>query len=248
MRRALLALLLLPLTQVQAITNIEEKRRDQDADGWQNSASAGFDAQSGNNEKRIWNLGLNTSWQSPVNRVFGWYTRNYESLNSETASDNTFSHLRYVHNHRDFFGQETFLQYERDPFAALQYRFLAGAGVRFQKRWQDDQVIRQGVGLFHEQVKETEADGSETTELTRLNLYTHGETKLGYSHLLGTIYLQPSVDDTDDVRALARLTLRIPVSKATDLRWNWQTRYDSMPPEGTEYHNHQTQLAVSVRF
>lgn len=248
MRHAVLAFLLLPLTQVHAITNIEEKRRDQDADGWLNSVAAGFDAESGNTKKRLWNVGLNTSWQNQDHRVFGWYTRTYESINDERASDDTFAHLRYVRHHREFFGQEAFLQYERDPFASLQYRFLAGAGVRLQKRWESGTLVRQGVGFFHEQVKEDGGDGGYTNQLTRLNLYTHGETALGYSDLLATVYLQPSVDDADDVRALARFTLRIPVSKQTDLRWQWQSRWDSMPPEGAEHHNHQTQLAVSIRF
>ncbi len=247
MFRPLLVLTLIPL-QSFAITNIEEKRRAADADGWQSSATVGLDAQSGNTKEREWNLGLNTSWQNAEHRAFGWYTRTYESVNDERTSDNTFAHLRYVHNFRATVGQETFLQYERDPFAELQYRFLAGAGVRFQKHWDDDQLIRQGVGAFHESIKEDNGSGNEEAQLTRLNLYTHGETPLGYSHILGTVYLQPSVDDIDDVRALARFKLRLPLASNTDLSWQWQTRWDSRPPEGAEELNHQTQLSVAVRF
>lgn len=247
MTRLLAFLMLIPL-HAQAITNIEEKRRSQDSDGWLNSAALGFDAQSGNSDKRKWNLGLNTSWQKDVHRAFGWYTRTYESVNGQRTSDYSFAHLRYVHDFQAAFGQETFLQYERDPFAALRFRFLAGAGVRFQHTWQEDQLVRQGVGLFHEDIKESEDSEESRAQLTRLNLYTHGETPLGMSHILGTIYLQPSIDDVDDVRALGRFTVRLPVSKNTDLNWQWQTRWDSRPPQGVEALNHQTSLAVAVRF
>ncbi|MEE3191494.1 MAG: DUF481 domain-containing protein, partial [Pseudomonadota bacterium] len=123
-----------------------------------------------------------------------------------------------------------------------------GAGVRFQKTWKEDQLIRQGVGAFHESIKEDNGAGDEEAQLTRLNLYTHGETPLGYSHILGTVYFQPSVDDTDDVRALARFKMRLPLASNTDLNWQWQTRWDSRPPEGAEELNHQTQLSVAVRF
>lgn len=247
MFRPLLVLTLIPL-QTLAITNIEEKRRAQDNDGWQNSAVVGFDAQSGNTKERDWNVGLNTSWQNSEHRAFGWYTRSYESVNDERTSDNTFAHLRFVRHFRASIGQEAFLQYERDPFAQLKYRFLAGGGIRLQKTWQDDQLIRQGIGAFHEEIKEDNGMGETEAQLTRLNLYTHGETPLGYSHILGTVYLQPSIDDTDDVRALARFKMRLPLASNTDLNWQWQTRWDSRPPEGAEELNHQTQLSVAVRF
>ncbi|MEQ3693512.1 MAG: DUF481 domain-containing protein [Alcanivorax sp.] len=246
MYRALL-LLLIPL-QVNAITDIEAKRRNQSADGWASSINAGFDAASGNSKKRNWNLGLNTGWQNTDHQVFGWYARTYESVNDDSVTDTTFSHLRYVRHYRETFGQETFLQYERDPFAALQSRFLAGAGVRFQYFWQPTQLIRQGVGLFHEQVEETNGDGAIEAQLTRANLYTHGETPFGLGKLAGTVYLQPSIDDTEDLRALGRLSYSVPVASNTDLSWQWQARWDSKPPEGIERRNITTQFAVSVRF
>ena len=246
MYRALL-LLLIPL-QVHAITDIEAKRRNQDVDGWGSSVSAGFDAASGNSKKRNWNLGLNTGWQNTNNQIFGWYSRTYESVNDDSVTDNAFAHLRFVHNYREIFGQETFLQYERDPFSALQYRFLAGVGIRLQHQWKANQLVRQGIGLFHEQVEETQGDGSIEAQLTRVNLYTHGETPLGLGKFSGTVYLQPSIDDTDDLRALGRLTYSVPVASNTDLSWQWQTRWDSKPPEGIERRNNTTQLAVSVRF
>ena len=178
MFRPLLVLTLIPL-QTFAITNIEEKRRAADADGWQSSATVGLDAQSGNTKEREWNLGLNTSWQNAEHRAFGWYTRTYESVNDERTSDNTFAHLRYVHDFRATVGQETFLQYERDPFAELQYRFLAGAGVRFQKTWKEDQLIRQGVGAFHESIKEDNGAGDEEAATARAGELTAGGRELG---------------------------------------------------------------------
>lgn len=247
MYRLLILLTLIPLN-TYAITNIEEKRRDQDADGWLNSITAGFNAESGNSKKRQWNAGLNTSWQNKEHRAFGWYTRSYESVNDQRTSDYTFAHLRYVHNFRETVGQEVFTQYERDPFAALQDRFLLGAGIRLQKVWKEGQLVRQGIGLFHEDIKETVSEGDGEAQLTRANLYTHGETPIGMSHILGTVYLQPSIDDSEDVRALARFTWRIPVASNTDLNWQWQTRWDSEPPEGIKELNHKTQFSLAVRF
>ncbi|AHK17299.1 MAG: DUF481 domain-containing protein [Thalassolituus sp.] len=246
--RYALAALILAIPTAHAITDIEEKRRNGESQGWQNKIEAGFDMESGNNEKRAGSVALNSSWQGQEYRFFSWASRDYESFNGDRTDDNTFAHARMVRNFRERWAQEAFLQYERDPFASLQHRYLAGGGVRFQHKFNDKGLINQGLGLFHEQVEETGTDGTATHELTRVNLYTHFEWAFSHSHFQTTVYVQPSVDDVDDVRSLVRATLTMPVSQQVDFKWQWQSRWDTMPPEGSEYHNHQTQLKLSVRF
>ena len=50
--RYALAALILAIPTAHAITDIEEKRRNGESQGWQNKIEAGFDMESGNNEKR----------------------------------------------------------------------------------------------------------------------------------------------------------------------------------------------------
>jgi putative salt-induced outer membrane protein YdiY len=242
---ALLAALCFPAA---AITNVEEKRAVDEKPGWHSKAEVGFDAESGNNEKRKWRVGLNTSWQNETDRFFAWGNRAYGSSNGARTDDDTFFHARFVHNHMASWSQEGFAQFERDPFAALLHRMLIGAGVRYQQSFAQESRWFQGAGIFHEQLQER-AEGSEySNQLTRLNLYSHLQWRLNPSMIQTTIYVQPSVDDTDDVRALWQLAITLPVASQTDLKWQWQSRWDTKPPEGTEYHNHQTHLTLAFRF
>ena len=235
--------------QAQAITNVEEKRAVEDKPGWHNRAEVGFDAESGNKEKRLWNVGLNTSWQNDQDRVFAWANRVYGSTNGIRTDDNTFFHGRFVHNHKQTWSQESFIQFERDPFAYLMRRALIGGNIRHQNLFGDDNRIYVGAGLFHERVEERDINNDEfKSQLTRANLYTHLQWGMGYGMLQTTLYIQPSVDDTSDTRALWQFAYSLPVSKIVDLKWQWQSRWDTEPPEGAEYHNHQTHLKLVVRF
>lgn len=231
-----------------AITNIEEKRAREDQPGWHSKAEAGFDAESGNNEKRQLSIGLNTSWQNEQDRFFAWGSRTYGTSNGIRTDDDTFFHGRFVHNHRQTWSEEAFAQYERDPFAALMHRALVGVGIRHQNLFSGDSRWYQGVGIFHEEVQEKDSQREYSDQLTRLNLYSHLQWQLEHSLLQTTLYVQPSVDNPDDVRSLWQIAFSVPVASQAEVKWQWQSRWDTRPPEGTEYHNHQTHLKLVLRF
>lgn len=231
-----------------AITNVEEKRAVDEKDGWNSRLELGFDAEAGNNDKRKWSTGVNTSWQNQQDRFFAWANRTYGSSNGDTTDDDTFFHGRFVHHHLQTWSQEVFAQYERDPFAALIHRALLGTGIRHQTHFDDRGRWYQGLGIFHEEVREQDDSGEYANQLTRLNIYTHLQWPLAHSMLQSTLYFQPSVDDLADQHALWQLALTLPMAEHTDLKWQWQSRWDSRPPEGTEYQNHQTHLKLVIRF
>ena len=231
-----------------AITNIEEKRGVKDEDGWKSRLELGFDLESGNTDQREWSIAANTAWQNRTDRFFAWLDRSYESTNGTKSDDNTFFHGRFVHNHLAEWSQEAFAQYERDPFDALMYRALVGTGVRHGVRLSADGRWYQGIGLFHEQVREQDEEGEYTNQLTRANLYTHLQWQLAHSLLQTTLYFQPSIDEPSDQRALLQMSVTMPMSASMDLKWLWQSSWDTEPPEGTEYQNHQTQLRFVIRF
>ena len=235
-------------TPVLAITNIEERRLQKDQQGFAGRVELGLDAQAGNNEKRKWSAALNGNWQNDQYRVFSWASRLHETSNGRRTDDDTFFHTRVVRNHRRHWAQEAFVQYERDPFAALSSRALTGAGLRYQQKLDDNLLWSQGTGLFHEWVREEEASGEQSDQLTRLNLYTHLQWQLPAVKLQTTLYFQPVVDEPADQRALWQLAASIPLGSQVELKWQWQSRWDSRPPQGIEKENHQTQLRLGINF
>lgn len=242
-------LLLLGLsTPVLAITNIEERRLQKDEQGFAGRMELGLDAQAGNNDKRKWSAAFNANWQNDDYRLFSWASRLYETSNGQRTDDDTFFHTRVVRNHRRLWAEEAFIQYERDPFAALSFRALTGAGVRYQRQLNERLRWNQGTGVFHEWVREEETAGERRDQLTRLNLYTHLQWQLATIKLQTTLYFQPVINEPADQRALWQLAATIPLGSQIDLKWQWQTRWDSRPPEGIEEQNHQTQLRLGINF
>ncbi len=242
-------LLLLSLsTPVLAITNIEERRSASDQSGFSGRTELGLDAQAGNNDKRKWSAALNINWQGERHRMFAWGNRLYESSNGRRTDDDTFVHSRLVLNYRDRWAEEMFVQYERDPFAALSARSLAGAGLRYQQHINEQLRWFQGSGLFYERVSEEEPDGVQTHQFARLNLYTHLQWQLPEATLQTTLYFQPRANDLADQRALWQFAISLPLGDRTELKWQWQSRLDTRPPADTEKENHQTQVKLAIRF
>lgn len=243
-----LLMLLIGSSQVLAITNIEERRTAADQEGFYGRAELGLDAQSGNNEKRKWSVGLNGNWQGEQHRVHVWGNRMSESSNGRRTDDDTFFHTRLVLNYRKTWAEEGFFQYERDPFAALSFRRLAGGGMRYQTTVGEHLRWFQGTGLFHEWVLEQEPDGLQQKKLTRVNLYSHLQWQLPQVKLQTTLYFQPAVDDPADQRSLWQFSVSLPLGTHADLRWQWESRWDTQPPEGTEFQSHQTRVRLGINF
>lgn len=246
--RVLITLVLLSMAHLaQAITNIEERRlKDQD-DGWQRIVELGFNGESGNNRKRQLNNALNISWQNEDIRFFTWASYQYGTSNGNKTDDNSFLHNRVVFNHRRVWAQEIYLQYQSDPFAALERRILLGSGVRYQHRFSDTSFINQGIGIFHEEMRERE-DTLTISQKTRLSLYTFKMWNPGTYRVQSTLYVQPAFDDIEDVKAIWQWALVVPLGQRTEWRWQWQSSWDSKPPANTFKENHKTQFRLAIRF
>lgn len=246
--RALITLLLLSMAHLtQAITNIEERRLTEQAAGWQRIIELGFNGESGNNKKRQWNNALNASWQNDDIRFFTWASYQYGTSNDTTTDDNAFLHNRVVFNHRRVWAQEIYLQYQSDPFAALEQRILVGSGLRYQHRFSDTSFLNQGIGLFHEEVRERETD-LHVVQRTRASLYTFMTWRPSTYRFQSTVYVQPVVDDLTDIKAIWQWALIVPLGQRTEWRWQWQSSWDSKPPANTFKENHKTEFKLAFRF
>lgn len=246
--RALITLTLWAITHLSyAITNIEERRLTEHDSGWQRIIELGFNGESGNNKKRQWNNAVNASWQNDDIRFFSWASYQYGSSNDIKTDDNAFFHNRLVFNHRRVWAQEVYTQYQSDPFAALERRLLFGAGLRYQHRFSETSFINQGIGVFHEEVREREQKIN-IEQQTRLSLYTFKTWNSGTYRLQSTLYLQPVINDMDDVKAIWQWALVMPLGPRTEWRWQWQSNWDSKPPANTVKDNHKTQFKWAFRF
>ena len=163
-----------------------------------------------------------------------------------------------IHNHRKVIASEYFLQYEQDPFSGLKRRFLQGAGLRWHS-WHKPNIDNkqssgdsfQGLGVFNEQVREVDLGRTETDQLYRANIYSHwlyqnsGERPLSTSI---TLYVQPNLADTDDIKALLQGQVSLPINKKLHFQWKWQSNWDSRPPSDKAKRVHETVMELKYIF
>mgnify|MGYP005988196269 CR=1 FL=1 len=253
----LISLGLLPLTS-QAISNIEKERTAQDEAGWNGHVRFSFSGKAGNNEEAELGLGSHIRWSNPQFKWLNWFNRDYERNNGYRTDDETFFHTRLIHKHQQTIAQEYFLQYEQAPFAGVKYRALQGIGLRWHS-WhkanngdkQSSGDSYQGLGVFNEQVRELDLGRIRADQLYRANLYSHwlyqfsGERAISTS---ATLYLQPNLADTDDVKALLQAQISLPISEQLHLQWKWQSNWDSRPPSEISKEVHETQVYLKYAF
>lgn len=255
-------LLLLFLTTVpfqsHAITNIEKERTSKAEEGWNGNVRFKFSGKDGNNEETDWGIGSHIRWNNTEFKWLNWYSRDYQRNNGYRSDDETFLHSRLIHNHQQTLASEYFLQYQQAPFSGVKRRLLQGVGLRWNS-WdkkntgtkQSSGEGFQGIGLFNEQVREVDLGSTQTEQLYRANFYSHwlyqhsGERAISTS---ATLYIQPDLADSDDIKALLQAQISIPINEQLHLQWKWQSNWDSRPPSGVSKEVHETKMQLKYAF
>lgn len=232
-------LFLLPF-YAQAIVNVESMHLKEPPEGFSGQLALGADGKSGNSENFTASLGSQLQWrQGQITNLLNLSAEYGESFGEENAN-NSFFHLRRIHELSQTLAWEAFGQVEQDKFARLNYRGLVGGGVRFKlsKVIAKDRAIFLGLGVFY--AKEELSDrgdlaDSGTTTLVRGNFYLVLKKQLTNAVFASsTTYLQPNVEDERDFRALEDAQLGVKLSDKLTLSLKLQGKHDNRPPIAVE--------------
>jgi putative salt-induced outer membrane protein YdiY len=233
----LLAAFVLGTGPVSAQVNTE-RMRALDVEGLRTTLGGDVAVQSGNVD--LFEVGATArvdARRTPHYAFFAGETR-YGIEDGERFRDRTFGHLRYNYRLRSWLVAEAFTQLERDGFARLQLRSLAGAGLRVQ--YVDTKVLKifQGTTPMYEYETLTDDDAGRspaTTSTVRWSNYLNARLRITESvQFSGTVYVQPRVDEVDDVRVLHQAALGVDVTEHVRLTAELDLRYDSRPPDTVE--------------
>lgn len=232
-----LALVIAPYAQAQI--NIE-KQRSFDVDGVAVSLSADVTLLSGNTQTV--SVGAGGRLDVRKGKHYGFLLGNarYGESGRKKYQEHVFGHVRYNYDLRPWLVGEVFGQGERDAFTLLQVRLLVGSGFRFRYFPRENEHIGlyQGMALMYEL---EDLDATKVgTHPARLNVgrwsnYLNLRLTLSdNTHLIQTLYVQPRLDDFDDIRLLDEAALAIGFNKHLTFHTSFNLRYDSRPPGDVE--------------
>lgn len=208
--------------------------------GVSGSLSLGLSGSSGNSDKSQVNLDATGAHRVDgySNIVIGNYQ--YGESNAIRNTNSAFLHARHIRDSQDPGRDwETFAQMERNEFTRLKLRSLAGAGVRYSYRNEQDVVENiLGYGAFFSREELDLEDASvedRKKDTVRGNIYWLSRFKLtSTARIINTLYYQPAVDRADDFRFLALFSLKVAIEKNLDLKLNINAVHDNDPPVDVE--------------
>jgi hypothetical protein len=182
----------------------------------------------------------------------------YGESRGVTLSRKTFEHLRGRYTIDCRWKWEAFAQHEYDAFRRLSIRTLAGTGPVLQIINEKTIGVMAGAAYMFEfeQLGENmlpdgrvPIDAGDRTVFHRASFYVTGVEKLG-SHvaIVQTLYAQPRLDEPNDVRLLAELSITMKITKRIALTDGLTIAYDRTPPDGVERADTQLTIGLIASF
>lgn len=168
------------------------------------------------------------------NRFFASTLADYGRVNHITTVSRSFIHVRYNYELLYWLAAEVFAQQQQDKFQRLLLRELIGTGPRFVVA--DEKELRVALGtaymLEYERINVAEgAPDKRATIAHRSSSYASAVWQLDDRiRMLGTVYIQPRLDDWGDVRVLAEAAVTTDLAKRFALKFAATLRHDSEPP------------------
>lgn len=229
-----------------------EKMRAFDVDGFATTLGGDVLIESGNSD--LFEIGLNARFDYRRDRHYTFLAGElrYGEEGGATFKNRSFGHLRYNYRIVRWLTGEAFTQLQQDGFKLLQLRVLVGGGPRF--RYVDTGTVGlfQGTTLMyeHENLNGEKVIGHPATaSVMRWSNYVNVRIKLAEkTSFIGTIYVQPRLDNFGDIRVLHDASLSVALTRHLSLRTTFNLNYDSRPPDNVEDLDMELRNGIQVSF
>ena len=232
--------------------NIEKFRRKQMEQGYSGLIELDVTHKTGNVELTELEVEGRLDRRSGRSHSFLIIETEYGWQGGRRFSNEGLVHLRYVFAGRRSLQPEFFIQYNYDRERLLDYRLIAGAGIRSVLYKRDDLQLSLGTTLMPEREEyDLDASNSHDRRVTvlRWSNYLSEIVRFGESAALtSTFYVQPDLEDFDDVRVLLESALSIEILDRLSIVVEFSLRYDSEPPDGIESLDTELEPGLVFRF
>jgi hypothetical protein len=248
--RVLLLILLLAGTAHAQIVNVQGQLAKAPAeDGVTGQIEAKLDWREGNNP--LFQIGGGGAVLVREGKLLGLVLvkGEYGESRGLTLSRKAFAHVRGRYTIDCRWKWELFGQTEYDRFRRLTLRALVGTGPALQIVDTKTVGVLAGAAYLFELEKlddrEGTIDAGDRTTAHRASVYVTGVEKIGSQvAILETFYAQPRLDDPEDIRLLAELSVTTKLSKHIALTDGLSVAYDRTPPD--QIRRVDTQLTVGL--
>ncbi len=231
----------------QAIVNIEDLRLDDRVQGKSGSFTVNFSGKSGNTDNfgGSAHMGLQYVHGKKVELLLASY--DYSEVNGVGNDESKFLHLRHTDWFKYHWAWEAYTQYEAQPYVLDKSRFLLGAGLRWKSQVKQYKGILAG-SIFYER-EDVSLLQRETFEIGRFNWMAEGQYDLSKQAKMGlSFYFQPQIDNWDNNRTIANLSLSTQVVSSVSTTISVNYRHDSQPYLNLKADDWQYGMGLNYKF
>jgi len=225
-------LLLFSYVVLSQVVNIEKKRKD-NADGFQGSVGLGFHLLDNGSKVIQFTNDIDLQYKTGAHTILLINDLSLMTVDDENIVNSGFQHLRYNYTVKDssFLTIEALAQHQYNPIKLLAQRFLLGAGPRFRLASTEKVSLFVATPVFYEY--ESLSDNAlSITRLWRLDAYAAFIWKINENLKIGSItYYQPSFLDFLDYRISSETVFSLKITDKLEFRTGFEATYDSDPPD-----------------
>lgn len=227
------------------ILNVEALR-GQNKEGSVGGINFNFLGEVGNAERFTGNLRSLNAYATDIHEFLLFSDYTYGESNSNTDVHRGNAHLRYTNKARKNFYKEFFYQIEFDEFRSLDFRQIAGLGLRSSVLKSKNINLAIGYGTFYENEF---YDMAPTEERVRINLYlAYFQQFTPDFNISSSLYFQPDVENAEDIRAIVNTTLKTKVTDSIAFMNNINLRYDSLPVNDVQKYDISYNIGLSYEY
>jgi len=244
-----LFLLLFHSHLAEAIINVEDAAIGGGPEGVHGRVDVSVNGNSGNSDKFGTQAGALLQRRQGRHVSIGMVSYAYGRSQGRSYANRGFFHARHRLRLSGAWSVEGFGQVEKDDFARLALRALAGGGMRWRLAYVPEQrAVYLGLGAMfeHERLRfQSGTSDARVSDVVRGNAYLVLKSRMNaHTRLISTTYFQPDLASPKDVRLLEQASLDVRLAGKLDVRLSLVVRHDSRPPQ----HVRKTDIVYATGF
>ncbi len=240
------------VSSASAQVNTEKMRVEKDQEGFSGRISISISLQTGNVEVFDSGGGFRLQYDASKQRTFLVGNMKFAKNRSREFKNMGFAHFRYNYQFTRSITGEFFAQYEYNEFTRLYNRKLLGSGVRMSISQKEKTGLYLGSSVMYEfEHIDIKKGSGEDPKITLLRWSSYLVFKLepgNRSALVNSFYIQPALDDPEDVRILDEFDLQTGITDKLALVLSFRFRFDNHPPAGVKKTDFEIMNSISYAF
>jgi len=213
------------------IVNVEKKRSNSTQKGWHGSVDFNFDVTQ--NTRTILSLGNRTNVQYLKDHHRLLFLADLDRIlaDRDELVNKGYTHIRYNYEFgkKSRLAMEAFTQVQYNSVQLIQYRHLAGAGLRFSVYQSDSLKFWMGTLPMYEYEELTSDIIERNFRQSTYLFFFYGQERFEFQTIN---YYQPNLADFSDFRLTTGTTLEFGVLTWLRCATALDLTYDSRPPDG----------------